>query len=177
MRLRVLDVEGCEGLTAACLPHLGTLMRLTHLNLGQCPGLKGHNLHHIAGEAPLGCGAAAGWGKCGSGRSMVQSRARRAEMQRWKAKIGWSGGAAGCMASLSASHSSLFACQRRSLDRAECRALHYILTCVQVFAQSHLSVSLFCWACACVLALPACRPARPAAPVFGMVPRSGRRGL
>lgn len=50
VRLRVLDVEGCEGLSSACLPHLAPLTRLTHLNLGQCSGLKGHNLHHIAGE-------------------------------------------------------------------------------------------------------------------------------
>jgi hypothetical protein len=49
VRLRVLDLEGCEGLTSGCLPALAPLTRLTALNLGQCPGLKGHKLHHIAG--------------------------------------------------------------------------------------------------------------------------------
>lgn len=49
-RLRVLDVEGCEGLTAACLTSLAPLTHLTHLNLGQCAALKGNKLNHIAGE-------------------------------------------------------------------------------------------------------------------------------
>jgi hypothetical protein len=49
VRLRVLDVCGCEGVTSASLPHLAPLTALTHLNMEQCPGLKGNKLHRIAG--------------------------------------------------------------------------------------------------------------------------------
>lgn len=69
VRLRLLDLEGCEGLTASCLPHLAPLTRLTGLNLGQCPGLKGHKLHHIAGGwvggwVTVAGGRVAGWTVC-----------------------------------------------------------------------------------------------------------------
>jgi hypothetical protein len=50
VRLRVVDVCGCEGVTSASLQHLATLTALTHLNMEQCPGLKGNKLHHIAGR-------------------------------------------------------------------------------------------------------------------------------
>lgn len=52
VRLRVLDVEGCEGLTPSCLQHIGaSLTALTQLNMSQCAGLKGHTLNHLAGES------------------------------------------------------------------------------------------------------------------------------
>jgi hypothetical protein len=72
VRLRVLDVCGCEGVTSASLPLLAPLTALTHLNMEQCPGLKGDKLHHIAGrwveEGRAGGGGGAFWGGGGKPR-------------------------------------------------------------------------------------------------------------
>lgn len=54
--LRTLDLEGCDGITSASLACIGSLVGLTHLNLGQCFGLTGHQLGHLSGERARGQG-------------------------------------------------------------------------------------------------------------------------